>query len=207
MSAAFTPASAEKPGLLFLRKFLRHGTRVASVAPSSRALATAMCRHVADDRPQTIVELGAGTGAVTRVAIERMHPESRLLAVEIDADFAAVLAERCPRAEVLRCDVRDLTEALAERGVERVDVMLSGLPTPSLPRAVNAEVFATAARLLDGEAGVFSQLTVMPWIYWPTYRRLFERVAFDLVPANVPPGGVYHCRTFRADWRSRVPGR
>jgi phosphatidylethanolamine/phosphatidyl-N-methylethanolamine N-methyltransferase len=195
---------AEDSPWLFLRKFLRHGTRVASVAPSSRFLARAMCHFVAPDRPQTILELGAGTGAITVVAAAKMHPESKLLAVELDADFAGVLAARCPRATVLCCDVAELSERLPALGVERVELVLSGLPTPSLPRAVNTAVFETFTRCAPDAC--FSQLTVMPWYYWPLYRRLFEQVDFQLVPLNFPSGGVYHCRRLRPDWREHLPG-
>ncbi|HMR67878.1 MAG TPA: rRNA adenine N-6-methyltransferase family protein, partial [Anaerolineae bacterium] len=98
------PAPAQPGSFIFLRKFLRHGTQVASVAPSSRRLALALCHYVTPDRPQTILELGAGTGAVTAVVAERMHPHSRLLAVEMDPDFAAVLRRRDPQAQVIEAD-------------------------------------------------------------------------------------------------------
>jgi phospholipid N-methyltransferase len=51
-----------------------------------------------------------------------------------------------------------------------------------------------------------SQLTVMPWVYRAMYRRLFEQVRFDLVPLNIPPGGVYHCRNLRQGWDASLPG-
>ncbi|MBI2300159.1 MAG: methyltransferase domain-containing protein [Armatimonadetes bacterium] len=190
---------------LFLRKFLRHGTRVASVAPSSRALAREVCRHVTPERPQVIVELGAGTGAITVEAAERLHPDSRLIAVEIDPDFAAILTARCPRAEIICADVRELPERLPEMGLEPVDLVLSGLPTPSLPRAVSEGVFRFVKECA-GEA-FFSQLTVIPWVYLPLYRRLFEDVAFSLVPWNFPPGGVYHCRRLRDGYQAHLPGK
>jgi len=190
---------------LFLRKFLRHGTRVASIRPSSRHLAGAVCRYVTPDQPQVILELGAGTGAVTKVAVERLHPESQLLAVEIDADFAAILAQTCPRATVLQADVRDLTGLLAERGITRVDLVLSGLPVPSLPKVINQAVFE-AVRDLAADAW-FSQLTLMPWCYLGTYRRLFESVDFQLVARDFPPTGAYHCRKLRPDFAERLPGK
>src|SRR5689334_3904603 len=90
--------------LLFLRKFVRHGVQVASIAPSSRRLAQALCRHIDPNRPQIILELGAGTGAVTAVALERMHPRSRLVAIERDADFARILRHNYPRAEVIEAN-------------------------------------------------------------------------------------------------------
>jgi phospholipid N-methyltransferase len=190
---------------LFFRKFLRYGTRVASVAPSSRTLAAAMCAHVDPTRPQTIVELGAGTGAVTGVIARRMHPDNRLTAVEIDPDFADLATARCPRAQVLPCDVRELPQQLEALGVTRIDLLMSGLPTPSLPRRVNRVVFDCYARL--GRDGWFSQLTVMPWVYKPAYSRLFEQVDFRLVVRNIPPGGVYHCRGLRDGYENWLPGR
>ncbi len=38
----------------------------------------------------------------------------------------------------------------------------------------------------------------MPLIYYKLYRRYFEDVRFRFVPFNLPPGGVYVCRGFRA---------
>src|SRR5262245_2147762 len=40
--------------MLFLHKFIRYGTRIASVAPSSPRLASELCRQIDPDRPQTI---------------------------------------------------------------------------------------------------------------------------------------------------------
>jgi phosphatidylethanolamine/phosphatidyl-N-methylethanolamine N-methyltransferase len=191
--------------LLFMRKFLRHGTRVASFSPSSQHLAHALCEGIDATVPQVVLELGAGTGAVTAAACTRMHPLSRLIAVEIDPQFAAIVTQRCPQAEVLACDVRDLEEQLAARGVEKVDLVISGLPTPSLPRAVNEAVLACLKQCAPDAC--FSQLTVMPWVYQGMYRRLFEEVRFRPVWRNLPPGGVYHCRRLRSDYRRYIPGK
>ncbi len=198
---ARSPADKPPP---FLLQFLKDFKQVASIAPSSRWLAAATCRHVSPDRPQTILELGAGTGAVTHVACRKMHPASRLIAVEIDPHFARHLATRCPRAEVTCGDVRNLDCELNRLGVGSIDLVLNGLPTPSLPPAVNQAVFETLAR--RAASAWISQLTVMPWVYKPMYHRLFEEVRFDLVPLNIPPGGVYHCRGLQSDWAEQLPG-
>lgn len=198
-----TRSSADKPPP-FLLQFLKDFKQVASIAPSSRWLAAATCRHVSPNRPQTILELGAGTGAVTDVACRRMHPASRLIAVEIAPHFARHLAARCPRAQVLCGDVLNLDAELDRLEVGPIDLVLNGLPTPSLPPAVNRAVFETLNR--RASSAWISQLTVMPWVYKPMYHRLFEEVHFDLVPLNIPPGGVYHCRHLRSDWTEQLPG-
>ena len=188
----------------FLLRFLADFKQVASIAPSSRWLAAAACRHISNDRPQTILELGAGTGAITAAACRKMHPKSRLIALEIDSGFAEHLVLRCPRAQVVRGDVRHLDAELDRLGIGSVDLVLNGLPTPSLPATVNQAVFEALARRAP-DAWI-SQLTVMPWVYKPMYHRLFDEVNFDLVPLNIPPGGVYHCRTLKRDWAEQLPG-
>lgn len=195
-----TPASDR---WLFLRRFLARGRRIASVTPSSRSMARALAAGVDPLRPQTIIELGAGTGAVSRVVVERMHPHSRLLAVEADPDLWGVLRHRVP--EAIHGDVADLSALLHARGVGRVDLVVSGLPVPSLPYEINARVLGWLQGL-SGEVA-FSQLTVMPWVYAEFYRKLFRDVDFRLVPFNLPPGGVYHCRGVREDFRAALPRR
>lgn len=206
MDTTLTDRPVRKPApLLFFRKFLRHGKRVACFAPSSRSLARAMCRDVDPNRPQTIVELGAGTGAVTRIAARRMHPESRLIALELDPIFCRELRRVCPTAEIICGDVAELPAQLDRAGVDQIDLLLNGLPTPSLPRSLNTTVLEQFQQRASRTAA-FNQLTIMPWVYQPMYERLFEHVRFRLVVRNLPPGGVYRCERLRSDYRDRVPG-
>ncbi|MFP4034728.1 MAG: rRNA adenine N-6-methyltransferase family protein [Desulfovermiculus sp.] len=171
---------------------MKHGRRIASFVPSSRFLAQAMCAHINPQKPQIIVELGAGTGAVTKTAAELMHPDSRLLAIESDPDFFPVLTENVPQAETLFCDARDVAEKLANKDVHTVDGILNCLPTPSLPNHVAREIFAWMAGL-PGRPW-HNQITIMPWVYNNFYKRLFDLVSFKLILVNIPPGGVFYCR-------------
>ena len=60
--------------LLFCGKFLRHGTKIASLAPSSRWLSRVTVGNVDWSRARVIVELGAGTGPITRVIAQKAEP-------------------------------------------------------------------------------------------------------------------------------------
>ena len=190
---------------LFFRKFLETGKQVASFFPSSRYFSKKICHHVDPQTPQTIVELGAGTGPATRVAMEKMHPQSRLIAVELDPDLAKVCAARCPRAEVLCCDAQHLPDNLDQLEVDHIDLLLNCLPTPSLPRSVNEKVFRCFAERSD--RAWLSQPTVMPLVFRPLYERLFETVEFQFTPLNVPPAGVYHCCGLREGYTQYLPGK
>jgi phospholipid N-methyltransferase len=186
---------------LFLGKFLRQGTAIASLAPSSRWLSRATVSNIDWARPNVIVELGAGTGPITRVLAERADGRSRVLVVERDPDFARILRDRHgehPDLEVIEGDVRDLDDMLSDRGIDQVDHIVSGLPTPSFPKDLQRELFRVVRRVLKPD-GSFNQITEMPLVYRGLYRRYFEEVRFVFEPRNFPPAGVYLCRRIKAE--------
>lgn len=183
---------------LFLGKFLTQLTRgnpIASIAPSSRWLARTTVRNIAWDRVVSLVELGAGTGPITRVLAERARPACRVVVVERDPDFAGLLRERfgrLPNFEIVEGDALAIESILAERGIGRVDHVISGLAVPSLPRDVQRAFFRAVRAILQPD-GSFNQITELALVYWPFYRRYFERVEFAFEPRNLPPAGAYIC--------------
>lgn len=181
---------------LFLGKFIRQGTAIASLAPSSPWLSRTTVRNIDWARADVIVELGAGTGPITQVIAERARPESRVLILERDPDFCRLLHQRFPSRpgfEVVQGDVRDLAAMLAERGIGQADHIVSGLPVPSFPKDLRRSLFRVVGQVLKPE-GTFNQITELPWVYWRFYRRFFEDVRFVFEPRNFPPAGAYFCR-------------
>ena len=185
---------------LFLGKFLRHGTAIASVAPSSRWLSRLTVRNIEWASDRTLVELGAGTGPITRVIAERAHPRCRVIVVERDPDFARLLRERfgaLPNFEIVSEDVADLSAILADRGIASVDHVISGLPVPSFPRDLQRSLFRAVSRVLAPGRNVqpdHRDSVALPWLY----QRHFEEVRFVLEPRNLPPAGAYFCRRPRS---------
>lgn len=182
--------------LLMFRKFMRHGTSIASFTPSSRFLARMICKGIDYDKAQCIVELGAGTGPITKELFRRAKPHTKLVVVELDPDFCKRLRARFPHADIVEGDAAKMDELLRERGISQVDHVISGLPLPSFPAPLRDSIIASAHRTL-GPDGTFRQLTNMPFVYWKLYKRYFTDVRFKLVPLNLPPAGVYVCRGYR----------
>jgi ornithine lipid N-methyltransferase len=184
---------------LFLGKFLTQiprGNPIASIAPSSRWLSRTTVRNIEWDRVNVLLELGAGTGPITRVMAERARPDCRLVVVERDPDFVRLLRQRFEdrsNVEVVEGDARDLTSILNDRGIDRVDHVISGLPVPSFPRDLQHALFRQVRTVLRPE-GTFNQITELAWVYWGLYRRFFDHVDFVFEPRNLPPSGAYFCR-------------
>jgi phospholipid N-methyltransferase len=190
---------------LMMKAFLTQGKRIASFAPSSRFMARKILDGIDWATTRTIVELGAGTGPITAAMVKAAHPDTRLVVIELDPTLCGRLRDRfrgTPNVDVVLGDATKFGELLAERGIPKVDHVLSGLPLPSFPAPARDSILETSARTITN-GGTFRQLTVMPMIYYKLYRRYFEDVRFRFVPFNLPPGGVYVCRGYRAP----VPAR
>ncbi len=184
----------------WLGAFFRHGTRVASLAPTGQRLAREMCREIDSETPQRILELGTGMGTVTRTALELKHPKSELVSIELDPKLLEVAKRTAPGTTFIHGSVGDLPQLLDQHGWDQFDVCISCLPVPSLPKSVNQTVIETWKERCASR--VFSQLTAIPWVYWGMYRKMFHDVSFRLVWLNTPPAGVYHCQTLRDDFLS-----
>lgn len=179
--------------LLFLGKFLRHGTAISSLVPSSTWLARAVVADLDWTRCGCVVELGAGTGPITAELLRAAPPGCRVVVNERDPDFCDRLRRRFPSADIVQADVVDFDRHLQARGIEQVDHFLCGLPLPSFrPEARDRVLAMVRRRLVPG--GSFRQLTHMPWVHYYRHRCLFDEVRFRLVLRNLPPAGFYTCR-------------
>ncbi len=182
---------------LFLRQFLQYGRRISSCFPSSKALAQSACRYIDPNVPQTILELGAGTGAVTEVALQKMHPQSRLISIESNLEFVEYLRKRCPKAMVIATDAQNMLQQLHERGIDKVDVIMNILPTSSLSEEINKQIQKSCQALMADTQTPIAQLSLVPWFHFKFYQSLFKEVEFKFVLNSFPPGGCYYCRGWR----------
>src|ERR1700683_5710412 len=119
---------------VFLIESIRSFSTTASVLPSSKHLASARLRPIDFERARVIVELGAGTGAVTLEFLQRMRPDTRLYALDINARFIEFLRETIsdPRLVPLVGAAEDLGEILREQGLRKGDAIISSLGLATL---------------------------------------------------------------------------
>ncbi|MCR4265040.1 class I SAM-dependent methyltransferase [Nitratireductor sp. ZSWI3] len=178
----------------FFRAWLSDPLRVASVIPSSVALAEAITAEIS---PATapVIELGAGTGVFTHAIIASGVPEEQLALVELGSDFVRLLQSRFPVARIMQIDATRLKDIEPFGGIP-AGAVVSGLPLLSMkPRKVMA-ILDGAFRHLRPD-GAFYQFTYGPRC--PVSRVLLDRLGLKAtriggVLANVPPAAVYRIR-------------
>ena len=148
--------------LRFFRSYLRDPSVVGAVAPSSRSLATALIRPFANrTRGSRVLEVGAGTGRITRRIAHLLNPNDHLDICEIKDNFADTIesrllskpplqqAHREGRIRLLRCPAQDI------RDTQDYDFIISGLPfTAFEPTLVEAILDSIRRNLKPG--GIFS---------------------------------------------------
>lgn len=200
--------------LEFFREFVANFRETGSVAPSSTILAAALNRHCAQHRGRKrVLEVGAGTGAITAELVKLIHPGDQLVVCEINATFAARLSRRfagepafqavAKQSQVYAGSILDLPAD------QKFDYIISSIPFNACPPEFVAAVFAHYQALLK-PGGVLSYYEYIGgrtlkecFAHGETSQRLIailaeQRSAYafdrDLVLRNLPPAWVHYLR-------------
>lgn len=179
---------------LFALRWLRSPRHLGSITPSSRFLAQTLLGLAGEPFPSFAVELGPGTGPLTRGILDRLNPDGRLLAIERDPQLAAHLRRRFPdhRLTVVTGDAQDLQRHLYAAGFPRqIPLIVSGLPFSSLPPGVGEEILneVTRALLPDGRLLLYQYSTFRVGML----QRHFGRVQTTWEIRNIPPAVCMRC--------------
>ena len=175
---------------LFLRSMLSHPRAVGAVWPTSRWAVRDLLDMADLRRARLVVEFGVGTGVYTRGILDRLDPDARLLAFEVDEEMAAAVRGSLPdpRLRVVDDSAENVDRYVEEGGV---DVIVSSLPFTTLPRSTSEDILAAAGRALAPGA----PFLVLPYstAVLPALRRHFGRIRRRLSPLNVPPAFLFAC--------------
>lgn len=179
---------------------------IASIAPSSRHLARAMLEGLPTERVRTVVELGAGTGAITRVLLESLPPQATLLAFEINPEFFAYLRHNFTdrRLVLLNTCAENLGHELRRRGYNRVDAVVSSLSLRFMPDHRQRILQDVLAPFMD-ERSVYTQYQYLHGMRFengkihrhtslPFLREYFGSIQCRTIWRNLPPAQVFTCR-------------
>lgn len=185
-----------RPGVLtFFRQWLKNPLRTAAVVPSSTELAAAMIAELPEGT-RRVIELGGGTGAITRELLAAGIHGTQLLVLELNEELHAHLHARFPAVHIVLGDARSLPELAHGSGYLEsgpADAVVSGLGLLAMPLPMQEEVLAAAFRCLRAE-GVFVQFTYgpAPPVADAVVRGLGLKVhRGEFVLRNVPPATVY----------------
>ncbi|MBI1244723.1 MAG: methyltransferase domain-containing protein [Alphaproteobacteria bacterium] len=155
-------ADEERPEeVLFFRRWLANPMKVGAVLPSSPQLARLLAKQARPGPDQCIVELGPGTGPVTKALLANGIPAERLFVVEIDPKLCEYLRREFPNVSVIQGDARNLKALLPAEWVGKVACVVSGIPMLPLPVEVQRGLTRAAFDVM-APGGQIVQYTYSP---------------------------------------------
>ncbi|MDK9707602.1 MAG: hypothetical protein OEL83_11195 [Desulforhopalus sp.] len=179
---------------VFSRALLANPRAIGAACPSSLKLA----RTIADlvtlpDDDSLVLELGGGTGIVTKALLQRGVAPDKLVVVELDRLLARYLKQRFPDVAVIQGNAVKLCQ-LCNRYERNIGTVVSSLPLLSLPSTSVAALGGEIQKML-GQKGSLVQYTYLLNNRPSPLAAYLDRISTQTVWYNIPPAKI---EVFRA---------
>jgi len=177
--------------IVFWRSWLDSPRGVGAVLPTSPKMAKHMAELADPGSGLPVLELGPGTGTITRAILKRGIPPERLFMVEFAPQFVRLLKLRFEGTNVLQGDAFDLDAALGEHRNLRFDSVVCSLPLMNFAmRRRRALILDLLDRIPPGRPIVLFTYAMLPPVR-PKFPGEFVLQHHHLVVRNVPPANLW----------------
>ena len=172
--------------LKFFKGWIDKPKAVGSIVPTSSITARKMASIVNPKSGLPVLEVGPGTGVITRAILALGVKPENLYAVEYSTDFVRHLRRLYPGVNVIECDAFNLDATLGDKRDMLFDSVVSCVPLLNFPVAQRiAYVESLLDRIPAGRPIV--QLTYGPMSPIPPGRGNYTVKHFDFIIRNIPP--------------------
>jgi len=178
----------------FLQAFLKNPAKVGSITPSSPELAQKMIAGIDPGPENVVLELGVGTGAITKFLQDMVPDDRSYLGIELDRDLVRSLRRKYPDMQIARGNAQE-AKAIHERsGLGKVGSIICCLPFVSLPNEVGEKILLEVDKFMQ-HGCTFRTFQYAHGYYFPSAIKLreFMRARYGkskrspLIVKNVPP--------------------
>lgn len=178
----------------FLQAFLKNPLKVGAIAPSSSELAQKMMQDISPNENEIILELGVGTGAITKFLREIVPNRESYLGIELDKDLVKSLKRKFPELKIIRGNACEVFSLHQKTNLGKVGYIISCLPFVSIPNEVGEIILREIDKFM-AEGCVFRTIQYAHGYYMPSAIKLREYMEkrygkakkSQLVIKNVPP--------------------
>src|SRR3979411_1316238 len=173
----------------FLRSWIEKPLHMGAVMPSGRVLARTMAQYVNVDSSEPVVYLVPGTGAISNALSEHGVDQKRLVLVEYNPGFCALLRDRYPHAKVVQGDAYALRDSLWDVLSMPASAVVSGLPLVTKPMLTRLKLirddFLARAPGPPCAPFTYSVAPPIPKSLTGVYPEDYARIWMNLPPARV----------------------
>jgi len=174
----------------FFKGMIQRPKTVGAIAPTSSITARRMASVVNPSSGLPVLELGPGTGVITKAILARGVRPENLVAIEYSTDFYQHLKRAYPGVHFINGDAFDLDRTLGVLRNQRFDSVVSGLPLLNFPMQARVKLLESLLdRLPPGRP--FMQISygpVSPIIARPDRYHIQH---YDFIVRNIPPAQLW----------------
>lgn len=180
---------------VFLKAAFKDPMNVSTIFPSLKPLGQSLIKHSGMKKGHRVLELGCGSGAVTRCIMERRKDLKSYVGVEIDKNLVNFLKSQYPKETFINASARDLKNLIKD---ESIDSLICTLPWTLLPKDLQENILKEILRVL--KPGMkFSTFLCLHALAYPGAQRvkkLFKKYPSEFkkketITLNIPPANVY----------------
>lgn len=176
--------------LRFFRGWLSEPKTVGSIVPTSRTMARRMASVIDLGSSLPVLELGPGTGVITRAMLERGVDARRIVSLEYSPDFCRRLRADFPEVEFIEGDAFDLSRSLGRHAAGTFDCVVSSLPLLNFPVERRIALMEDLLNRIPAGRPVI-QFSYGPSPSVPRGRGNYSVQRYALVLRNIPPAQLW----------------
>ena len=142
----------------FFKESLKNIKEVGTIFPSSKSVVEKMVAPINFEKKLTILELGSGSGVITKKLLGKISCDSQLICFETNKKFYQELKKINDKKMILINESAEKMKSyLDEFEIEKVDYIVSSVPLVSLPKETTNKILSISVEIL-GESGKLIQL-------------------------------------------------
>jgi phosphatidylethanolamine/phosphatidyl-N-methylethanolamine N-methyltransferase len=174
---------------MFFRRWIANPLQMGSLLPSSPALCRRIVAQTRRAPDEAVIELGAGTGVVSRALLAAGLPPERLFVVEIVPDMVMHLRRVLPGVSVIEGDARRLPDLIPRQWHGRIGTVICGIPLVLLPLAEQRRFIDAMNAVAPGRGFLHFSYCVTSPLPAPKHGMTGRREGWT--PLNFPPASVW----------------
>src|SRR6218665_3797039 len=175
----------------FIKGMISTPKTVGAIMPTSARMAARMASIIDSGSGLPVLELGPGTGVITKAILDKGVKPENLVSVEYSSEFVRHLRGKYPGVNFINGDAFSLAETLENYRGQKFDCVISGIPLLNFPMHQRVKLIEDLLKLIPVGRPIvqFSYGPVSPVVARPDSYTIKH---FDFIMRNIPPAQIWH---------------
>ncbi|MBP2548299.1 phosphatidylethanolamine/phosphatidyl-N-methylethanolamine N-methyltransferase [Neorhizobium galegae] len=174
----------------FFKGWMDGPKSVGAILPTSGVTARRMASVINPQSGLPVLELGPGTGIITKAILQKGIAPENLVSIEFSTDFYQHLTRTFPRVNFINGDAFDLDRTLGDFRNRQFDAVISAIPMLSFPMERRIALLEDLLDRMPRGRPVI-QITYGPVSPIVARPDRYQIKHYDFVVRNIPPAQLW----------------